>query len=305
MISPRQSRALFLLAVLCAFSLSTLAAPPGEAKTAPPATSDGAASHTIRIKALIDGADTIKVQGNRIWYEHESWDLPGKWQGRDEPTLINGVAWRPDWLGEASTNNCSDPYLDLQPPFPDKTPDDIKLTTIAGRGGVQIAQWPRADNHHTLAIHLDDSDDMGADWYEVAIAWTQNAVTNVIKIKALIDGADLVKIQGNRIWYEHESWDLPGKWQGRDEPTFINDKPWHPVWHNFDDQSKPFENLQPAFAPKNPATIKLTKVAARGPVEITQLPSPTNNQTLSFRLDDSSPADFPGADWYEVTIDWQ
>ena len=38
-------------------------------------------SHIIKIKALIDGADVVKIQGNKLWYEHESWELPGRWNG--------------------------------------------------------------------------------------------------------------------------------------------------------------------------------------------------------------------------------
>jgi len=123
--------------------------------------------------------------------------------------------------------------------------------------------------------------------------------SRTIQIKALIDGADTVKIQGNKIWFEHETFDLPGKWQNRDEATFINGKPWRPEWH--DKTSVPFENLKPAFKPQSPAEIKLTKLIGRGVVKIAQLPAPENDQTLAVRFDDES---FGGADWYEVRIDW-
>ena len=233
--------ALFLLATLCEFSKASPAAPAqdgGKRETnvsSDKSTSTASPSHIIKIKALIDGADTIKIQGNKVWYEHESWDLPGKWQGRDENTLINDKSWHPEWLGEASNSRSSDPYLSLRPAFSPKTPANIKLTKIAGRGEVEISQLPTPENHQTLSIHLDDSSlqYQGADWYEVTIEWNKGTVTNVLKIKALIDGADTLKIQGNKVWYEHESWDLPGKWQGRDENTLINDMPWHPTWHFF------------------------------------------------------------------------
>ena len=95
--------ALFLLATLCEFSKASPAAPAqdgGKRETnvsSDKSTSTASPSHIIKIKALIDGADTIKIQGNKVWYEHESWDLPGKWQGRDENTLINDMPWHPTW----------------------------------------------------------------------------------------------------------------------------------------------------------------------------------------------------------------
>ena len=124
--------------------------------------------------------------------------------------------------------------------------------------------------------------------------------SRTIQIKALIDGADTVKIQGNKLWFEHGSFDLPGKWQNRDEPTFINGRPWRPEWHG--KTSAPFENLEPPFKPQSPAKIKLTKLIGRGVVKITRLPDTENDQTLAVRFDDES---FGGADWYEVKIYWE
>lgn len=308
---------LFLLTTLCEFSTAGPAPQAqGEGQNETTASSTNStstisSSHVIKIRALIDGADTVKIQGNKVWYEHESWDLPGKWQGRDENTLINDKPWHPEWLDEASDSKASDPYLNLQPAFAPRFPEDIKsIEKIAGRGDIQVTELPSADNQQTLAIRIDDEPYGGADWYEVAIKWS---VTNVIKIKALIDGIDTVKIRGNKAWYEHESWELPGRSHGRDENTLINDKPWRPVWHIVNDHtfldqrmpSKPYEDLQPAFAPKTPANIKLTKIAGRGEVKISQLPTPENQETLSIHLDDSDPVEFSGADWYEVMIEWQ
>lgn len=142
-----------------------------------------------------------------------------------------------------------------------------------------------------------------------------------IRFKALIDGTDTVKIRGGKIWYEHESWELPGKSHGSNEPTIINGKKWYPGWksnkgytgftiagweirrigsdHN---RSTVFAGLNPAFNPQLPMEIHLTKIAGRGPVTISQMPGPKNNYTLALHFDDGS---FGGADWYEVTIDWK
>jgi len=302
---------LFLLTTECEFSKASPAGPAQdkgkrEETNASPGNSTSIASpgHIIKIRALIDGADTVKIQGNKVWYEHESWDLPGKWQGRDENTLINDTPWHPAW--HIFTDH-SKPYAALQPAFAPKSPADIKLKRLAGRGPINITELPGAENHQTLAVRIDDGEFGGADWYEVAIEWNKDTVTNIIRIRALIDGADTVKFQGNKVWFEHESWDLPGKWQGRDENTLINDVPWHPEWIGTASNSRssdPYLYLQPAFAPKSPSQIRMTKIAGRGEVGISQLPTPENQQTLSIHLDDA-PLEYQGADWYEVIIEWQ
>jgi hypothetical protein len=121
---------------------------------------------TITIKALIDGGDMVNIQGHKIWYEHESWDLPGRWQGRNEPTLINGEKWFPKW-----TAGTSDVFESLEPAFEPRSPSEIVLTKITGRGDARISQWPAPDNNQTLSIHLSDEQFEGAAWYTVAIKW--------------------------------------------------------------------------------------------------------------------------------------
>ena len=97
---------------------------------------------SIQIKAFIDGSDTIKVRGNQLWYEHNQWDLPGKWQdGFDEPTTINGTEWKPEWDGLIS-----DRFEDFSPALPRKTLEQITVTKIQGRGNVDIKANPTKEN---------------------------------------------------------------------------------------------------------------------------------------------------------------
>jgi len=127
--------------------------------------------NSLRIRAFIDGLDTIKIKGNEIWYEHHKWDLPGKWQGRfDEPTFINGKAWKPEWNGSISS-----PYRELDAAFPKvRAHQEFKLTKLEGRGSVTIAESPAPGNDYTLSILLDDADAKqfgGAAWYEILVEW--------------------------------------------------------------------------------------------------------------------------------------
>ncbi len=126
----------------------------------------------LRIKAFIDGKDTIKIKGVELWYEHHAWDLPGKWWDRggnikhDEPTYINGTAWKPEWQEKVSK-----PYR-LEQAVPLREAKNlIKLTKVTGRGSVSIADKPQQANDYTLSILLDDSRYGRAQWYEFVIQW--------------------------------------------------------------------------------------------------------------------------------------
>jgi len=126
----------------------------------------------LHIRAFIDGRDAIKIKGVELWYEHHAWDLPGKWWDRsgnikhDEPTYINGTAWKPQWQERVSK-----PYRLEQAVPLRETNNLIKLTKIAGRGSVSIAEKPQQANDYTLSILLDDSRYSRAQWYEFVIQW--------------------------------------------------------------------------------------------------------------------------------------
>jgi hypothetical protein len=122
---------------------------------------------------------------------------------------------------------------------------------------------------------------------------------NVIKIKAFIDDKDVIKIQGNKVWWEHERGTFPGDPKGGNQPTFINGIAWRPQWDGTN--SIPFESLAPAFRPKHPEQVALTKLSGRGDTVISDLPTPANDGTLSVSFNDEE----GGADWYEVSILWK
>jgi hypothetical protein len=114
-----------------------------------------------------------------------------------------------------------------------------------------------------------------------------------LTVKAFIDGRDVLKVSGTRLWFEHETAVLPGK------TIYVNGKAWSPGWTN--NVSAEFVGLNPAFRPHDPQKIQITKRVGRGTVSVTQFPSPANDETLAVRLDDDV---FGGADWYEVVISW-
>jgi hypothetical protein len=113
----------------------------------------------LTIKMLVDGSDVIKVSGNKLWIEHEDFQLPQR-------IILNNKVWIPQW-----TTNVSAPFEGLQPPFAPRDPENIKVSKKAGRGTVTITQRPSAENDQTLGIRIDDNEQGGADRYTVRITW--------------------------------------------------------------------------------------------------------------------------------------
>jgi serine/threonine protein kinase len=122
--------------------------------------------HTITLKARIDGRDVLKLQGNKVWWEHELGGLPGDPQGGNAPTFINGVAWRPQWDGSNSL-----PFVASAPFFRRKTPVEVTCTKLSGRGEAAISELPSLSNTNTLSVYFNDVEEGGADWYELSILW--------------------------------------------------------------------------------------------------------------------------------------
>ncbi|MBN2313731.1 MAG: hypothetical protein JXM79_07355, partial [Sedimentisphaerales bacterium] len=113
-----------------------------------------------------------KINSNALWYEHHSYNLPGKWWNGadkiqyDEPTYINGTAWKPEWLAMVSK-----PYRFEQSIPLEENQDHIRVTKIVGRGSVSITEMPQQANNYTLSILLDDNRYNAAQWYEFVIQW--------------------------------------------------------------------------------------------------------------------------------------
>lgn len=113
------------------------------------------------------------------------------------------------------------------------------------------------------------------------------AAPKKVTFKAYVDGADVVKISGSRLWIEHQDFQLPIRIK-------IDGVKWDPAWNG---ETSATYKLRRGLG----GTVKLTKQQGRGKISIMEMPAPGNNQTLSIKLDDD---DFGGADWYEFTLSW-
>ena len=112
-----------------------------------------------------------------------------------------------------------------------------------------------------------------------------------LTFNAYVDGTDIVKLSGGKLWIEHRSWQLPSK-------MTINGKKWNPTWNN--NACEPFQ-LRRTFKPGNPPDIKLVQQHGRGRISILEEPSSANNETLAIKVDDGG---YDGADWYQFVVSW-
>jgi prepilin-type processing-associated H-X9-DG protein len=117
--------------------------------------------------------------------------------------------------------------------------------------------------------------------------------------RGYIDGADLVHVQGNSVWYEHKSWGLPGQHEGAWYATYVNGVAWTPTWS--DNLSSKFTDLRPVLPSSNIRETSLDTIRGRGKIALVQKPSPGNQFEAIVSLDDVSEN---GQDWYEFRLNW-
>jgi hypothetical protein len=119
-----------------------------------------------------------------------------------------------------------------------------------------------------------------------------------LTIRVFIDGSDVIKVSGYRLWIEHDTGSLPGR------PIYVNGQAWTPTWTTNHVSSKGVSSefdLNPPFQSRLGQGIQLTNRIGRGVVSVEQFPSADNDETLAVRVDDEF---FGGADWYEIVISW-
>jgi RNA polymerase sigma factor (sigma-70 family) len=144
---------------------------------AAPASQPAAAPVTVTVRALIDGHDHLILKGATAQWRHFEFAAPGRINGRNEPTIINGVSWTPQWDDSDMDKevrvekSMSDKFEQIQPSIPN-APMTVSLQKIRCRGDATIAQQPSADNDFTTIVDFDDNAAAGAAWYQVTLTFT-------------------------------------------------------------------------------------------------------------------------------------
>jgi hypothetical protein len=286
---------------------------------------------SIHVKAYIDGTSDLVFQNNSVYWHNLTWERPGKHDGNNFPTYINGIEWIPLWPAQEVVNEVidtneenigemiSDTLMNLPFSIP-KEPFDVNIETIAARGNVTVLQSLAEDNHHELTVKFDDGSLAGPEWYDVTVninpAKGSMAKKISIHIKAYIDGVSNLVFCDNYAYWLNLEWNVPGKHGGNNFPTYINNIEWIPKWEkikqiiknvnipkniiseNVEKQTSDIFTL-PFTLPKEPADVKIKTNEARGEVSISQLPQKDNDYVLIATFNDDL---LGGASWYDVVI---
>ena len=130
-----------------------------------------APSSTLTFEAFIDGTDEVHIQGDQLWYEHQSWNLPGVVGATKLPTRVNLSDWLPTWNGNTSDKT------KIDPPLPTATPDaahqlQLEVAVLRGGGTVAVKQAPTEKNNYETILFMDDGMNPGAHWYTFSVTWS-------------------------------------------------------------------------------------------------------------------------------------
>jgi hypothetical protein len=150
-----------------------VSAPAPEARAPPNA-------KTVRLRALIDGRSIVTIQNNKLWWHHLDWAAPGRWDGRNEATTVNGSSWYPTWPQkwgpDVRCGDCSSSSFDLSTVGISLgvTPVLEELRVVQARSKTNIKTRPSSANGYLTEIELDDNASIGADIYEVILVFGAN-----------------------------------------------------------------------------------------------------------------------------------
>ena len=228
----------------------------------------------FHFKGLIDGSDHIVIRGQGALWEHMHWAWP-----RGAVT-VNGAQWNPSEKNFMTTTGAV-PFLpekyDLLSP---------RLEVLAGRDVVALER-----TNDALIVYLDDTPP-GDGLYEFKIhfplATIQSKLARLsphatLKVTAVIDGSDLLKITSTEAIWKHRAWGFP-------EAVKLNDISWNLRQTNV--LSNAGTNR---FLPDH-LDFSTAKIVKRQGRDLATMWSDTNALWINF-------ADNPnGADAYELDI---
>ncbi|OYW75229.1 MAG: hypothetical protein B7Z37_14235 [Verrucomicrobia bacterium 12-59-8] len=112
----------------------------------------------INLKAIVDFS-SVKIQANKLWFVNGPYTVPTK-------ISVMGRKWEPKW----PDNVTSEAFTNFKKPLKPFENATIKLSTMSGRGLVQIKEQPTAANQWTLTIEIVDPP-AGVDEYSLRISW--------------------------------------------------------------------------------------------------------------------------------------
>lgn len=133
-----------------------------------------ASSATITISAYIDGLSSLVFQGDTVYWHHTDFAAPGRWDGNDLSTVINGYDWIPTWPFEGRNDSCNCDSSSISGLFSalPSSPITVTLNSLGSPGPVTILEQPNPLNNYSLVVQFDDNNRGGASWYNVELSYT-------------------------------------------------------------------------------------------------------------------------------------
>jgi hypothetical protein len=175
----------------------------------------------------------------------------------------------------------ADEHFKFSKPLPDRE-TEVRLERFDGRGEIRLIEQPRESNNYTARVSIRDLR-AGASDYSFTLVWNRAGGKESGPLPELaaraflwtgkVDGRARVTVQGGASFSEA----LEGARIAGEHAEMFRPLPAQ-------------SDLMPA----------IRKLRGRGQVVIVESPSDKNNYRLIFEIDDPE----PGADDYEVELDW-
>jgi len=212
-------RPVYRVALLGSVLLASVALafdPPIKKRLAAVADTDAAKAVVLEFAGPIDGSELIEITAAGAVWKHQHWDLPSA------PMMVNGIAWSPREINPLP-NRGETRFL--------PGPVDFRLAVLEIIEGRDIiAMNPTKDR---VVIYLNDTPN-GESHYRFRITFDPAKAVKpppapTLRLRARIDGSDVLHITKEGAVWEHKHWDWPGKvvlnkteWSPKENPTLAN-----------------------------------------------------------------------------------
>ena len=204
------------------------------------------------------------------------------WSGRvDHSAVIGCQAKSCTSSVERGATPVSGEHFKFSKPLPDRDVE-VRLEDLDGRGEIRLIEQPRQGNHYTARVSISDPRS-GASDYSFSLVWnrpggketgpSREPAGRAFLWKGTVDGRVRVTVQGGASFSE--------------------------VVEGARVIGEHAEMFRPLPARSDVMPI-IRKIHGRGQVAIVESPSETNNFRLVFEINDPE----PGADDYEIELEW-
>jgi hypothetical protein len=203
------------------------------------------------------------------------------WKGRVDGAVVVSCHKQSCVSSVEQGTAVADEHFKFSRPLPDRD-TDVRLEDPEGRGEVRLIEQPRQRNNYTARVSIHDPQG-GAGEYSFTLAWNR---------LGLKESAPIPDATGRGFLWT-------GKVDGRVRVTLKGGASFSEIVAGAPISGEHGEILRslPARADLMPT---IQKLHGRGQVSIVEAPSEKNSYQLVFEIDDPE----PGADYYEVELDW-